>query len=99
MKFEQYQREDRRLTLLLALEGAAQYRANHYLLHRYCERLGHSVSHDTIKTDLRWLEEQQLLQLEDMGDVIVATATTRGIDVANARTVVPGVARPQPGQD
>lgn len=99
MNFQQYQREDRRLTLLLALEGAAQYRANHYLLQRYCERFGHSVSHDTLKMDLHWLEEQQLLTLEHLDDVIVATATTRGIDVANARTVVPGVARPQPGQD
>lgn len=98
MKFEEYQRQDRRLTLLLALENAAQYRANHYLLHRYCESVGHSVSHDTIRTDLQWLSEQGLITLTGT-DVLVATATQRGIDVANARTVVPGVARPQPGQD
>lgn len=99
MKFEEYQRADRRLTLLLALENAAQYKANHFLLHRYCESVGHSVSHDAILTDLRWLAEQGLITIEAAAQVTVATLTTRGIDVANARVEVPGVARPHPGQD
>ncbi len=98
-KFEDFQRNDRRLVVLLALEGAAQYKANHYLLHRWCEQMGHSVSQDQIMSDLAWLGEQGLLSLEQSKGVTVATISQRGLDVASARAVVPGVARPAPGQD
>ena len=98
-KFEDFQRKDRRLVILLALEGAAQYKANHFLLHRWCEQMGHSVSQDQVMSDLAWLSEQGLLTVEEAKDVTVATITQRGLDVANARTEVPGVARPAPGQD
>ena len=98
-KFEEFQRKDRRLVILLALDSAAQYKANHFLLHRWCEQMGHSVSQDQVTSDLAWLCEQGLLTLEQAKDVTVATITQRGLDVANARTEVPGVSRPAPGQD
>ncbi len=100
MNFAKFQQEDRRLSLLLALDNAAQYKANHYLLLRYLGSVGHSVSHDTLRTELQWLAEQGLVTLANSSDdIVVATLTTRGMDVANARTLVPGVSRPQPGQD
>jgi hypothetical protein len=99
MKFADFQTSDRRLTLLLALENAAQYKANQFLLNRYCDTLGHSVSLDATRTDLAWLAEQGLVTTEAAQGVMVATLTQRGMDVANARTEVPGVARPAPGQD
>lgn len=99
MKFADFQRNDRRLMILLALENAAEYKANHHLLQRYCGFMGHSVSVDSIKTDLQWLGEQGVITLDEQADVMVATLTMRGLDVANARTVVPGIARPAPGQE
>jgi hypothetical protein len=99
MKFADFQTSDRRLTILLALDNAAEYKANHFLLNRYCASVGHSVSMDSTQTDLAWLAEQGLVTLEKTPTVQVATITQRGIDVANARAVVPGVARPAPGQD
>lgn len=95
--FAQYQEQDRRLVLLRALAAAAQYRANAYLLRRYCDAVGHVVSADRIEADLAWLSDAGLVTLGGEGGVTVATLTARGLDVSSGRTEVPGVARPQPG--
>lgn len=95
--FADFQEQDRRLVLLRALSVAAQYRANAYLLRRYCDAVGHVVGADRVEADLAWLRDSGLVGLVQEGDVTVATLTARGMDVASGRTVVPGVARPQPG--
>lgn len=97
MSFADVLTADRRLTLLRGLEAATGYRAAQFLLRRYCEQFGHSVSQDQIRTDLAWLREQGLLKLEEPDGVFVATMTERGLDVARGLASVPGVARPQPG--
>lgn len=96
MNFDQYQTEDRRLTLLRALQAAAQYTANAYLLRSYCGHLGHVVSGDRIEQDIAWLDEQGLLDVQKAQGVTVATLTTRGLDVATGAATVPGVKRPLP---
>lgn len=88
--------EDRRLAVLRILEGSAEYRANLYLLQRMLADLGHSTSLDTINTDLAWLAEQGLLELETVGGVGIPQLVARGLDVACGRAIVPGVARPMP---
>lgn len=97
MNFDQFQTEDRRLVILRGLASAAQFRANDFLLRRYCEAVGHVVSADRIGSDLAWLEEQGLVRLEKAPLVVVSTLTQRGADVAEGRVTVPGVQRPQPG--
>lgn len=97
MSFAEFQAADRRLVLLRALEAAAQYRANAFLLRRYCDSLGHVAGADVIARDLAHLAGLGLLELEQTGDVMVATLTVRGLDVATGRTEVPGVAKPAPG--
>ncbi len=97
MSFADFQQQDRRLVLLRALENAAQYSANAYLLRRFCDVSGHAVSLDLIQADLAWLQEANLLTLDRRPDIWVATLTTRGLDVATGRAVHPGVQRPQPG--
>lgn len=97
VSFADAQRADRRLTLLRALAAASQYRANAFLLRRYCDSLGHTVSADTIAADLTWLAEQDLLTAETSERVLIATLTQRGLDVSEGRAKVPGVAAPQPG--
>lgn len=98
MNFEQYQTEDRRLTILRALAAAAQYRANALLLRSFCDQVGHTCSSDRLAADLAWLAEAGLCttQQPPMG-VVVATLTARGLDVAEGRATHPGVQRPQPG--
>lgn len=97
MSFADFQTSDRRLVLLKALESAVQYRANAYLLRRYADVMGHVVSADRIEQDLAWLQEQGMLTLVKELGVSIATLTTRGLDVATGRAVVPGVQQPAPG--
>lgn len=96
MNFAQFQTEDRRLVLLRALHAAAQYSANAYLLRRFAESLGHTVSADRIEADIAWLAEQGLVTHKAPEGVTVATLTQRGQDVADGSATVPGVARPRP---
>lgn len=97
MTFASFQEQDRRLVLLRALAAAAQYRANALLLRRYCEHMGHVVGADRIEADLAWLADSGLVAVEREGGVTLATLSARGMDVASGSTIVPGVARPQPG--
>lgn len=97
MTYEESLEQDRRLTLLKALEGASAYTAAEFVLLRYCERFGHNVSSDRLRADLVWLKEQGLIKLQTPDDVYVATLTRRGLEVATGRAETPGVARPQPG--
>lgn len=96
MSFDQTLTEDRRLTILKGLQAAVQYRANAFLLRRFCDTLGHVVSADRIEQDLAWLREQSLVTLVRPEGVTVATLTARGLDVAAGSATTPGVARPQP---
>ena len=95
--YEEFQTEDRRLVLLRALQNAAQYRANAFLLRRYCDAVAHVVSADRLDQDIAWLHEQGLVVRSQDGGVVTATLTVRGLDVATGRTTAPGVQQPQPG--
>jgi hypothetical protein len=96
VNFAEYQTEDRRLVLLRGLKAAALYRANCYLLRRFAESVGHTVSADRIEQDLAWLAEQGLVDRQAPEGVTVATLTQRGLDAADGAATVPGVARPRP---
>lgn len=97
MNYEQSMTEDRRLVLLRGLAAAAQYRANAFLLRRYCDAVGHVVSAERIETDLAWLAEQGLATLEKAAGLTIAELSLRGLDVAQGRATAPGVQKPQPG--
>lgn len=92
--FAEYLRHDIRLVILRVLAELPAYRANSSVLTMALERFGHAATRDQIKTELRWLEEQGLLSIDDIGAVLVATLSERGSDVARGRAKVPGVARP-----
>lgn len=89
--------EDRRLTILRALAEDHDYSINDFVMKRALAALGHDVSRDMLRADLKWLEDQRLVTLRRMDhDAIwVATATEDGVDVAGGRPH-PGVARPMP---
>jgi hypothetical protein len=89
---------DRRLVMLRLLAMQPGYMANDSVLHAGLERMGHIVSRDRVQGDLAWLSEQSLVELDLVNErVHVAKVTQRGIDVAQGRTVHPGVKRPSPG--
>ena len=97
MSFESFEVEHQRLLVLQALESDPDYSHNEYVLSRYLQSRGHGISSDRLSTELAWLAEQGLLQLEAVAGFAVVKLTRRGEDVALGRTRVPGVARPRPG--
>lgn len=92
--FAAFLAEDRRLVILLVLADMPAYRTNSFLLTTLLGKFGHEPSSDQVKGDLAWLQEQQLVTVEVVESVHIATLTTRGADVAAGRAVVPGVKRP-----
>lgn len=95
MKYEDFLRQDMRLVVLRLLSEFPGFRSNSSILLSALEKLGHVVSCDQVKTELRWLQEQGLISVEDIGPVLVAELTGRGEDVANGRARVDGVKRPR----
>jgi hypothetical protein len=85
-----------RLTLLRLLAEAPGYRANSSLLTSAADATaGFAVSRDQVRTELAWLAEQGLAELDGhIPGLSVATLTERGQDVATGRASVPGVQRP-----
>lgn len=97
MNFSTTLAEDRRLSLLLVLAETPGYSANAFLLRDAVGQIyGHNTSIDQVRTDVAWLAEQGLLTARTVGEVTLATLTTRGADVAAGRATQPGVKRPMP---
>jgi hypothetical protein len=85
---------DRRLVLLRLLADLPGRKGNSSVLASLLDRWGHSVSRDYVKTQIAWLAEQGLVTAEDLGPVVLATITERGIEAVEDRVRVPGVSRP-----
>jgi Fe2+ or Zn2+ uptake regulation protein len=96
MKYADFLAADRRLVILRILAEMPAYRTNSSVLHTVLIEWGHEPSRDQVKTELRWLEEQGLLSIEDVGAgaVLLVTLSERGADVAAGRARVDGVKRP-----
>lgn len=89
--------EDRRLVMLRLLAETPGYEANSSVMQMALVDFGHNISRDLVHTDLAWLTEQGLLTISALATVQIAKLTTRGLDVAQGRSTVPGVKRPGPG--
>lgn len=98
MGLAEHKREDRRLLILKALASENDYAISDAILRNLLREYGHAESSDTIRADIAWLEEQGLLTTEKVSVMVVATASERGVDVANGCAVVPGIRRPRPGE-
>ncbi|MFD3263345.1 VpaChn25_0724 family phage protein [Phenylobacterium ferrooxidans] len=96
MNYAAHFSEHLRLAILKVLNTAPACRANSSILHSAVDELGLTATRDQVKTELAWLAEQRLLTNVAAGDLVVATLTERGCDVADGRTVTPGVRRPTP---
>lgn len=98
MSFNDFLREDQRLVILQVLEQDSGYSHNEQVIKRMLQALGHSMSSDAVRSQLHWLQELDLVTLAQTGDITVAKLTERGQDVAKGHTIVPGIARPRPGE-
>lgn len=95
-EFEQLRSEHIRLSILIALASDAGYSHNESILQQALAIYGLTISRDRVRTEIRWLEEQQLVTVRDVPGYLVATITARGADVASGAARVDGVKRPSP---
>ena len=87
---------DIRLVVLRCLAEDPGYDLNESMVQSMLEAMGHNESRDRVRTELAWLAEQGLITVATVMNVVVATLTARGADVAEGRSTVPGVKRPRP---
>ncbi len=91
--YNQILQEDIRQNVLSLLNDDADYSHNEFVLKSALKHLGHNVSHDRLRTELAWLEEQGCVTLEEVSGIVVATLTARGQDVATGAVRIPGIAK------
>ena len=98
MSYQRFVTEDRRLAILRILSEDTDYTVNDSILSTVLTTFGHDVPRDTLRADLAWLAEQELVTVDPIRDgrIYVARLSGRGLDVAQGRAVVPGVKRPRP---
>jgi hypothetical protein len=97
--FAERLREDRRLVILRLLSEQPQFRMNSSNLHAGLHHLAVAASRDDVLTDISWLRDQGLLQLNavpEVASLFLCTLTVRGKDVADGAAQVPGISRPHP---
>lgn len=96
MSYRDILAQDRRLRILRLLADTDGYSSSEPPLAQALPSLGHQVGHDVLRGDIAWLDEQGLVSTRELGELVVATLTTRGLDVAAGRARHPGVRRPGP---
>lgn len=94
--YNEHLRRHRRLTILRILNSAQAYSANESLLHGMLPNLGFNPTRDTVRGDLTWLGEQELIRVDEPGGLMIAELSERGAEVAEGRATHPGVAKPSP---
>jgi len=90
-------REHARLAILRMLEDAPNYTSNVSMMASLLPKMGIGYTRDQTTTEVEWLKEQDLVTIEDHGSFIVATATVRGVEVAQGIAKQNGVKRRRPG--
>jgi len=93
---DDYRTEDIRLLILQQLRDENDYAAHEHQLRMGLAAAGHTVSADSLRGHLAWLDEQGLAVVAGSTRLQVAKITARGFDVATGAARVPGVARPRP---
>jgi hypothetical protein len=93
MSLKSIQNEHYRRSILCALE-ALNYQSNDSMIKDVCAKYGNAMSSDQVRTNLGWLEEQDLVTLDRQAEYFIAKLTTRGHDVFKGIAHVDGVKRP-----
>lgn len=90
-KEQQIMREMMRFVMLRLVNGASR-NTNSSILSMQLNGAGYSNTRDQVKSEIRWLEQQGLLDVEEVESVLIVSITERGEDVANGLSKVDGIA-------
>ena len=94
--YRKFVAEDVRRIVLDELARQPGWRLNDDLLLRVLESYGHNKSRDYIRAELDWLEKTRAVTLTEVGGIVIAELTERGLDHVERRKLIAGVARPKP---
>ncbi|NRB18327.1 VpaChn25_0724 family phage protein [Parasedimentitalea psychrophila] len=97
MSYSDTVRQHARIAILRFLEDAPRYTSNVSMLASQLPLIGIAFTRAQVVTELAWLKEQGLVETEETGAFIVATATTRGVEIAQGIARHPEIQRPKPG--
>lgn len=96
MSYADFTRQHRRLAILRYLEECPAYTVNASILGDVLARLGLAATHDQIVTEITWLQEQGFVSVAKGSEMVVATATRSGLEIARGLSVHPEIRRPRP---
>ena len=92
---EERLRETKRLVILRLVAALERRRIDLMTLRSALRDLGHETERDVLVSELRWLDRQSLLRLDDLaGGGLLITLTERGDMAQRGEIEEPGVARP-----
>jgi hypothetical protein len=97
MSLREIMDKEARLVILRSLLDC-RGEANESILQSCLDVYGINVSRDEVRTQMSWLNEQGMIELEIVGSCFVATLKSRGQDVAEGRSTVPGIKKPRIGE-
>ncbi|SDY55127.1 hypothetical protein [Citreimonas salinaria] len=97
MSYAEQLREHARIAILRLLADAPGYTSNVSMMTGLLQSCGIAYTRDQVAGEVHWLKEQGLLTIETPLGFIVATATGRGVEVAEGVVTYPGIHRPRPG--
>lgn len=89
-------RRHRRLIILRALAGFPGYAANESVIEDVLDKFRVTSTRDQVRTELAWLQEQGFVVIEDIADLMLATITLAGADIAAGKRVHPDIEKPAP---
>ena len=88
--------KDMRLVMLRCMAEDTGYSLNESILQSVLDMFGHTVGRDRVRTEMRWLQEQGLITIDEVAGVLVGKLTGRGADAAQGRCRIDGVKCPRP---
>ncbi len=89
-------REEARLIMLRELAAQGNYSGNESLLQTALESFGIAKARDWVREELRRLEDLGAIRITMAGNIIVATATMKGLEHVERRLIIEGIKRPSP---
>jgi hypothetical protein len=78
--------------VMLRLVNGTPRNTNSSVLSMQLNGAGYPNTKDQAKSEIRWLEQQGLLEVEEVESVLIVSITERGEDVANGLAKVDGIA-------
>lgn len=87
----------RRLAILRHLEGCTGYISNASVLKDVLKGVGVTSSRSQIVTEIVWLADNGFATYEEHEDFVVATATSKGVEIALGEARHPEIQRPKAG--